>query len=134
MDEPVRWLLRDARTLVMTEQVDFAWLRLLDVPAALTARRYAVPGDIVLEVTDDDGSSPRRYRLAAEGDDVQCSSTQAPADLRLSQRALASAYLGGFRLGALTLGRRSPANSPRVRCSADAMFATALAPWNATWF
>ncbi len=45
VDERVRWLLPDARTLVTTEQVDFLWLRLLDVPAALSARRYAVPGE-----------------------------------------------------------------------------------------
>jgi predicted acetyltransferase len=136
VDEPVRWLLHDARTLVMTEQVDFTWLRLLDVPAALSARRYALAGEVVLDVSDDDGDAfaAGRYRLSADGDDVRCERTDAPADLALSQRTLAAIYLGGFRLGALTVAGDVEERTPGALARTDAMFATALAPWNATWF
>src|SRR5450755_1483925 len=72
VDEPVRWLLDDARTLVMTELVDFVWLRLLDVPGALTARRYAMPGEVILEVIDENvpGFAAGCYRLRAEDAEV----------------------------------------------------------------
>lgn len=135
VDEPVRWLLGDARTLVMTQQVDFVWVRLLDVPAALAARRYAVPGEVVLEVVDEDGDrfASGRYRLTADGDAVECRSTDQAADLQITQRALASIYLGGFRLRELLSGVASE-RTPGALARVDLMFSTPLAPWNATWF
>jgi predicted acetyltransferase len=136
IDEPVRWLLGDARALVMTQQVDFLWLRLLDVPAALAARRYAVPGEVVLEVIDDDAPSfaSGRYRLRADGDEVECERTDHDADLELTQRALASIYLGGFRLRELVPSGGARECRPGALALVDLMFSTPLAPWNATWF
>ncbi len=136
VDERVRWLLPDARTLVLTEQVDFLWMRLLDVPAALTARRYAVPGEVVLQVIDEgpDGFTNGRYRLATEGDEVTCERTDRAADVLLDQRALASIYLGGFRLEPLTLGGAAREESPGALQRMSVMFSTPLAPWDATWF
>jgi len=136
VDERVRWLLPDARTLVTTEQVDFLWVRLLDVPAALTARRYAVPGAVVLEVIDSgyDDFTAGRYRLAADGDEVTCEPTDRSADVVLDQRALASIYLGGFRLEALTLDGAVREETPGALSRMSVMFSTPLAPWDATWF
>jgi predicted acetyltransferase len=135
-DEPLRWLLRDARALVMTQQVDFLWLRVLDVAAALAARRYAVGGEIVLKVIDEDGDrfAAGRYRLHADGDEVECHRSDREADLEITQRALASIYLGGFRLGELQLAGAVRQLSPGALARAALMFATPLAPWNATWF
>ena len=136
VDEPVRWLLGDARTLIMTRQVDLLWLRLLDVQAALTARRYRVPGDVVLEVVDDDagGYAAGRYRLVADLDEVSCEPTGAEPDLQITQRALASAYLGGFRLLPMRLSGAVLERTPGALAVLDRMFSTPLAPWNATWF
>jgi predicted acetyltransferase len=136
VDEPVRWLLGDARTLVMTQHVDLLWLRLLDVPAALAARRYAMPGEVVLEVIDEDGDSFASgcYRLRADGDEVECRRTDQDADLQLTQRALASIYLGGFRLRELLLSGVASELTPGALARVDLMFSTPLAPWNATWF
>jgi predicted acetyltransferase len=136
IDEPVRWLLGDARTLTITEQVDFLWLRVLDVPAALTARRYATAGEVVLEVVDDDtgGYGAGRFRLAADGDDVACEPTTADADLVLTQRALASIYLGGVRLHELLTARAVRETTPGALHRVGVMFSTPLAPWNATSF
>jgi predicted acetyltransferase len=136
IDEPVRWLLPDARTLVMTQHVDFLWLRLLDVPAALRARRYATHDELVLEVIDTDVPSltSGRFLLQAGGDEAACSPTDRPADVELHQRALASIYLGGFTLGEM----RAAGIARELRTGAlarlDAMFRTPLAPWCATWF
>jgi predicted acetyltransferase len=136
VDEPVRWLLRDARTLVMTQHVDFLWLRLLDVPSALAARRYAVPDDVVLEVIDDDagGFASGRYRLSAHGGEVECRRTDQDADLEITQRALASIYLGGFRLRELLPSGVASEHTAGALARLDLMFSTPLAPWNATWF
>jgi predicted acetyltransferase len=136
VDEPVRWLLGDARTLVMTQQVDFLWVRLLDVPAALAARRYAVPGEVVLEVIDEDADRfvSGRYRLSADGDSVECHRTDRDADLEITQRALASIYLGGFRLRELLLSGIARERTPGALGLADLMFSVPLPPWNATWF
>jgi len=136
VDERVRWLLGDARALVMTQQVDFLWVRLLDVPAALAARRYAVPGEVVLEVIDA-GADPfasGRYRLRAADDQVQCESTDQDADLEITQQALASIYLGGFRLRELLLSGVAKECRPGAIGRVDLMFSTPLAPWNATGF
>ncbi len=61
----------------MTQQVDFLWLRLLDVPVALAARCHAVPGEIVLEVIDEEADrfASGRYRLSADRDSVECDRT-----------------------------------------------------------
>jgi len=151
VDEPVRWLLPDARTLVMTQQVDLLWLRLLDVPAALSARRYAVAGAVVLEVVDDDppGGVTGRYALRAGagagaeseagtgtggGGPVHCERTEAAADLIITQRALASIYLGGFRLRELLVAGAATERTPGALALVDLMFSTSRAPWNTTWF
>ena len=136
VDEPVRWLLNDGRALVMTHQADFLWLRLLDLPAALTARRYAAPGEVVLEVVDDQagGYAAGRYRLTADGDRVSCEPTSADADLELTQRALASIYLGGFGLEPHRLAGAVVELKPGALARVDLMFSTPVAPWNATSF
>ncbi|MGI8759723.1 MAG: GNAT family N-acetyltransferase [Jatrophihabitantaceae bacterium] len=136
VDEPVRWLLPDGRALRQTYAGDHTWLRLLDVPAALTARGYAVPGRLVLEVVDDDlgGYGAGRFRLDADAEGAQCRATSAGADLRLTQRALASVYLGGHTLRGQRLSASVAELTPGALGLADAMFATPLAPWNATGF
>jgi predicted acetyltransferase len=136
VDEPARWLLHDARTLVMTQRVDFMWLRLLDVAAALSARRYAAPGEVVLEVTDEDHDriAAGRFRLATDGDAADCRPTDRTADAQITQRALASIYLGGFRLRELALAGGVTERTPGALARVDLMFSVPLAPWNATWF
>ena len=52
VDEPLPWLLTDRRAARQSDRADFAWARLLDVPAALSGRRYSAPGRCVIEVLD----------------------------------------------------------------------------------
>jgi predicted acetyltransferase len=129
LDEPIRWLLGDGRALVQTECVDFLWLCVLDVAAALSARRYTVSGELVLDVPGEG-----RYRLQADASGARCEATTGRADLELDRRALASIYLGGFRLRALTIGGGVRELTPGALDRADIMFSTSLAPWCATWF
>lgn len=138
VDEPARWLLRDGRSLVLEDRNDFLWLRFLDVPTALTARRYAIAGELVLDVRDDSPATEidvsGRYALRADDDTAECETTARPADLELTQRALASIYLGGFRLRELLLSGMARERTPGALGHADLMFSVPLAPWNATWF
>jgi Sterol carrier protein domain len=56
------------------------------------------------------------------------------ANLRVHHRALAAAYLGGYRLQAQVITGRVEELTPGALRRADAMFATSLAPWCATGF
>jgi predicted acetyltransferase len=137
VDEPVRWLLPDGRALEQSETVDGIWVRLLDVPAALSARRYSVSDRLVLDVVDDDvgGFAAGRYVLEAGPDGAKClASTVDSPDLQVHQRALAAAYLGGYSLHAQAITGRVAELTPGALRRADAMFATPLAPWCATGF
>ncbi|SHF46292.1 Predicted acetyltransferase [Jatrophihabitans endophyticus] len=136
VDEPVRWLLGDGRALQETGTVDELWVRLLDVPAALTARGYAADGRIVLDVRDEDtgGYAAGRFALDVAGGVARCEPTADGADLLVAQRALASAYLGGHRLRRLAVAAGVEERTPGALDRADLMFSTPVAPWNQTHF
>ncbi len=142
VDEPARFLSANGRSVTLDRQFDFLWLRLLDVPAALAARRYAIGGELVLDVTDDASEVPvaGRYRLSAaagggdDGDGVRCEATDHEPDVTLTARALASIYLGGFRAHELAVAGAIAERTPGALHRLSTMFATDLAPWNATGF
>ncbi|UUU40826.1 GNAT family N-acetyltransferase [Streptomyces sp. NBC_00162] len=126
-DDLVTQLLPDPRSARPLTSADFLWVRLLDVVRALRARTYAVPGVLVLEVTDPAGLADGRYRLDAGTG--ACERTEDPVDLRLDVSALGSLYLGdesAVRLGAL--GRVAELR-PGALALADAVFRTARRPW-----
>jgi len=138
VDEPARWLLADGRSLVLADRNDYLWLRILDVPAALPARRYAIAGELVLDVRDDAPATAidvsGRYALRAGDDTVECETTDRPADLELTQRALASIYLGGVRPAELVASEAITERTPGALERARLMFSTPQPPWNATSF
>jgi predicted acetyltransferase len=48
--ESLRWALADSRQLAVTGVHDHLWVRLIDLPAALSRRRYLAEGSLVLDV------------------------------------------------------------------------------------
>jgi predicted acetyltransferase len=147
VDEPLRWLLADPRRFKVQELFDFLWLRLLEVPRALAARRYATAGQVVLEVTDPfPALTTRRYLLrvepaageAAPGPTpvlpAECAPTSADPDIALDVATLASAYLGGVSFATLAAAGRVRELTPGAAQRADAMFLTSTAPFCATEF
>ncbi len=137
IDEPARWMIADGRALTQTEIVDDLWLRILDLPATLEARGYAVPGRLVLEVVDPDagGFAAGRYVLDAdESGAATCTPTTESADLTIGQRTLASAYLGGHTLRALAVNGTVDEHTPHALARLDAMLATPRPPYNGTGF
>ncbi|MFD7558755.1 GNAT family N-acetyltransferase [Streptomyces sp. NPDC059835] len=126
-DDLVADLLPDPRSARTVTAADFLWVRLLDVVRALGARSYAVPGILVLEVTDAAGLSDGRYRLDAGTG--ACERTEEPADLVLDVAALGSLYLGdGSAVRLAALGRVTERRPGAVEL-ADAVFRTARRPW-----
>ncbi|WP_299036750.1 GNAT family N-acetyltransferase [uncultured Pseudokineococcus sp.] len=93
--EPLPHLLTDQRAAQQSERNDFHWVRLLDVPGALAARRYATSGACVLEVVDDAGLAGGRWRLEVGADGAgRAEATAAEPDVVLPVAVLGAAYLG----------------------------------------
>lgn len=136
VDEPLEWLLSDGRAAQRTWIGDNEWLRLLDVPAALSARRYASTDRLVLEVVDPDGGwAAGRFTLDGGPTHAECRATPAATpDLRLSQRALAGIYLGGVTVASQRLAGLVDEETPGAANRLGSMFWTAQQPWNATPF
>src|SRR3954454_325262 len=102
VDEPLWLALTDPRAVRMT-LTDSLWVRLLNVPAALGARSYAIDADVVIAVADRFCEwNTGRYRLSGDG----CERTQAAADLALDVCPLAAAYLGRRGAGIGHVARR----------------------------
>ena len=141
LDAPLRWLLADPRRMRVTQMVDELWVRLVDVPAALCGRRYAAAGRIVFEIADAFlPENSGRYALETEGTDTEsaaaatCGRTEAAPDLALEVADLGAAYLGGVRFRSLADAGRVRELVPGAVARADALFATALAPYCGTNF
>lgn len=135
VDEPLRWLLADPRRLRVTRHTDDLWLRVIDVPAALAARRYGVEDSLVLEVSDPFlPDNAGRYALEGGPDGAACRPTTAEADLALSVADLGAILLGGVRPSALAYAGRVVEQSKGAPRRADALFATDRAPYCGTPF
>lgn len=65
--EPLLWMLADQRAARISI-TDHHYVRILDVPAVLHARRYAGEGQLVIEVADPLGISEGRWLLEAAAD------------------------------------------------------------------
>ena len=101
VDEPLRALVADQRALAC-QVIDGVYVRLVDVPRALTLRKYAAPVDVVLDVADEFCPwNTGRWHLRGGPDGADCETTTAPADIAISVRDLGASYLGGVSLQAL---------------------------------
>lgn len=101
LDDPLPLLLTDPRQVRTTGLDDGVWLRVLDVPAALSARTYATELDVVLDVRDGFLDRGGRFRLRGGPEGAVCEPTGAPADVDLDVTALGPLLLGGRPVVAL---------------------------------
>ncbi|MGH9050251.1 MAG: GNAT family N-acetyltransferase [Acidimicrobiia bacterium] len=137
VDEPLRWLLVESRRFQVTQLSDELWVRLLDVPAALAARRYPTSGRVVFEVVDElrpDGAAAGRFVLDAGPDGADAAPTDADPDLVLAVADLGAAYLGDVTFSTLARAGLVEERTPGALARADAMFRTDAAPFAMTWF
>ncbi|MFI5696056.1 GNAT family N-acetyltransferase [Kribbella sp. NPDC051586] len=128
IDEPLVQLV-STPTALDRRVSESLWLRITDVQRALEQRRYAVPLDVVLDVTDDlIAANTGRFRLTADGSSVTCSRTEDPADLSVSIRELGATYLGGRPLAEFATTGRVTEHTPGTLDQATAALRCPLAP------
>ena len=132
--QPLLLMLGEPRRLQL-KLIDAIWIRILDVPAALTARGFAADGSVVLDVRDNFiPEVAGRWRLTATGGKATVEPTTDAADMALDVTDLAAVYLGTFSFAELGRAGRTDELTPGARARADALFTTAVQPWCSTPF
>jgi predicted acetyltransferase len=105
---------------------DGIWVRLVDVGAALSGRKYAVDDAVVFEVHDDFCPwNQGRWKL----EDGAAVRTDEAADIALSVQSLGSAYLGGVSFSSLARAGRAQELKDGALMRADALFRWDRHPW-----
>ena len=133
-DDPLPWMLANPRGL-QRSLGDNAWLRLVDLPAALAGRRYASELSVVVDVADPFCPwNAGRWWLEGGPDGAECRPTDREPDLVCGVAELGAAFLGGTPLDALRRAGRVVEPAPGAARAADRAFASDLAPWAVTWF
>ncbi len=140
IDEPVRWQISDYRAATKSLERDHLWVRIIDVSATLTGRRYHSPGHLVLDVTDHQGFATGRWLLTISSDGTAVVAPlegDIPDDadaVALSVRELGAIYLGG--VSPVTLARAGLVEelTPGAAAVVERCFRTATTPWLSIWF
>ncbi|MFH8485700.1 GNAT family N-acetyltransferase [Streptomyces longisporoflavus] len=129
VDDAVVHLVSDVRRCRL-RVTDSLYVRLVEVGAALEARAYRTPVNLVLDV--EDAFCPwnaGRWRLKGDLKGAICERTEDEADLALSVRDLASAYLGGVSLTSLAAAGRVRELRQGALAEASPAFGSDVAPW-----
>lgn len=134
VDSPLPHLLTDGRAVRQTDRHDMLWLRPLDVPALLRARRYRCRDALTVEVVDPGGPAEGRWHLDAGPDGATCAATTAAPDVTLPATALGAAYLGGTSVLRLAAAGLVDEHRPGALARLDTLCSWAPAPWCSTWF
>jgi len=140
VDEPVAWQVSDQRAARKSDEGDHLWVRILDVAAALEARRYRAPGRIALRVSDALGfaAGDVLVDIAEDGTaKVSALDGEVPdgyAELALSAADLGALYLGGVSAGTLVRAGRVTELRPGSADALDGSFRSPITPWLSIWF
>ncbi|MEU2059323.1 GNAT family N-acetyltransferase [Streptomyces sp. NPDC013455] len=129
VDDAWQHLVSDTRRCLPRSR-DAGYVRLVDVGAALSARTYLTPVDVVFEV--EDAFCPwnaGRWRLTGDQKGASCERTADAADLAVSVRELGAAYLGGVSLLSLAAAGRVRELRPGALAETSVAFGSPVAPW-----
>lgn len=130
VDEPLRWMIDDFRA-VHVDEVDHLWVRVLDVPAALTARTYTATGRLVMRVRDPLGFADGTFVLDVDAaGQAAVSITDDAPDATVTVNALGSLLLGGVTARTLLAAGSVSGDAERL----DEMFRSPVEPFLSTWF
>ena len=131
VDDIVPLVVEDPRRAALFAP-DALWVRPLDVPRLLAARRYSVEGELRIRVRPTrlgiDGVDHGVFRLIGGEDHARCEPDEGPADIELDLGDLASLSFGGASAVRLASAGRLNGEASVLR-RADLMFRTSLAPW-----
>ncbi|MFC3455219.1 GNAT family N-acetyltransferase [Amycolatopsis speibonae] len=133
-DHPLRWQLEDFRAAEVGGDTDWLWVRLLDIPRALTTRGWFADGELVLDVTDAALGEHGRHLLTVRNGEADCVPTDREPDLSLDVSDLGSIYLGGTAPSTLVRAGHIRAHRPSAVAVADALFRGERPPHCLHWF
>ncbi|MEU3887975.1 GNAT family N-acetyltransferase [Streptomyces sp. NPDC029041] len=133
-EHPLRRRLADFRAGRVSGDMDWLWVRLLDVPGALTARGWSTDGELVLDVHDPFLGERDRYLLTVRHGKADCAPTDRKPDLSLDIRDLGSVYLGGTAPSTLVRAGHVLAHRPDAATLADTLFRAERSPHCLHWF
>ena len=130
VDEPVVHVLADPRQYI-SHPYDDVWVRVVDVGAAFSARRYPHEGSLVVDVSDDVCRQVAgRWRIEGGPDGANCSRTAESPDFTLDAATLGSLLLGGVPVEALARAGLIEERRPGSVVRAARLFAWHRVPWN----
>jgi predicted acetyltransferase len=128
VDDALRWQVASPR-LVQQSLKDALWVKLLDVPAALSMRRYASAGTLTVSVKD--AFIPElsgTYQLSATPDTSRCIRTEGAGQIEMDAATLGMLYLGGRSVEVLARAGLVSGEGEAIAL-ADAMFSWRRPPW-----
>ncbi|WP_327265075.1 GNAT family N-acetyltransferase [Streptomyces sp. NBC_01232] len=129
LDDPLLHFAADRDQVRVTAQFPALWVRLVDVGAALAARSWAAPVEVVLEVHDVRlPANAGRFRLEAGPGGATYEHADSAADLALDVRELGACYLGGTRVGELVAAGLVREHTPGAAAALDAALRTPVLP------
>jgi predicted acetyltransferase len=128
IDDELFWCVSEPRRLRRRIN-DSLWIRVLDIPRALSSRAYADTGTCVLGIRDpflpeNDGS----YRLTVNSAGAECRATSEEPAIRCDINAVGSLFLGGNRATTLSRAGLITGDPDSIR-KLERMFAWSPLPW-----
>lgn len=138
VDDPVPWMLANPRAVRTAARTDHLWVRVLDVPAALSARRYAAADTVLLRVTDPLGFAAGPWMLTTHSDGTATVAADgwehgaAVVDLGVAE--LGALMLGGSSAEMLRAAGRLTEGTAGAAQRLDAVLRPARAPFLSYWF
>jgi predicted acetyltransferase len=134
VDDFVQFAVADTRAYRTKWLYDEQWLRILDVDAALTARRFAdIDGAVTIRV-DDPLLATNRGAWSVSASGAKRLDEDSDADVAVDIRELSAAYMGGTPWSALAAVGRVDVRNPAAVTLADALFAVPQAPYCCSGF
>ena len=137
LEDPLPDLLTDPRLVRTTGLADGMWARILDVPAALSARSYPVEIDVVLDVHDPFLDRGGRFRLRGGPEGATCvpvDAAPAVGTVAVGMAALSALLYGGRRATTLARSGLLQAADPTLLRRLDVALLADRSPQHGTEF
>jgi predicted acetyltransferase len=134
VDDPLQLMLRDGRGVARVDLFDCIWARLIDVQAALEARRSLTSDRLVVEVTDPQGVAGGTWSVDLGPDGAEVKASDEVADVTMPVAALGASYLGGRSLRRLFEAGWLDEHRAGAVDRLDALLSMPTAPWSPTTY
>ncbi|WP_406120379.1 GNAT family N-acetyltransferase [Streptomyces canus] len=130
-DDAALWWLSRRGQITHRELRHALWIRIINVPAALRARRYFATGRIRLEVVDSFlPQAAGRFLFETRDGHAECGPTTGAADVRLTIGALGALYLGHTDPRALALAGLIESEDDAAVARLGRLMAGPHVPWS----